>query len=1045
MKKVLSLALALLSLAGVASSQDLGKSSQLRTVTTTAGLACDPLKGEVVFKTVESSMYLCTATNTWSPIYRLPVFNAQNNGAKPRTSSTPPTTTVSCTAGSTNCTAASAIDLVNGEGVVIFGAGAATTQSTPGPPVVTAPAVKGSRTFSYQCVGSDGAGGLTPAGTVGAVTTGPTIFAPPPVAISSISLTSNTVTANFAAPINGATGESILVSGITGAGAAWNGTFTIATAPLSSQVTFPLTGANGTGTVSAASKGWLTNTRNVTAISRTALTLTVTTDGNHNYAVQSPPYKTIAVISGVLTPPLFNGEYPVLTASGNTLTLDTAQSTDPPGNTDTGTVVPGVTTVSVYEYIDVLCPVIAPPTVQYYVYGDSVTTGVMAYLGAPDNKQRNFRDWGPLYGAGAFRPAYVPATPPVSAQNKSFSSTLASGGGTTALVMTDQVTTTVAGATLIHDETPAITAALAAATANGGGTVYLPQNSGNANLYVLNSPLTVPINVDLMLGGNIWANEPVTLIGLNKIKTTLGGSGRNAPQFGTQSYQTWGGNTRNLLIVQGNSVAIDGVEFISLTNGQNFVFVKGAYNYIKNSFFAVGNGTNIGLTYQGTVNGGPAALDVENIGSLGYGPLGATNGPPIPAMWFKTSDEDLGVGNGNMVGPGSFRMHGNNTMSGRGILFDRSYVSNGACGDFHVDGDWNQAATMPMVMWYGGSGQNCANIYVKGVLLDTAQQSIFANWSQISGPVFLEGNSDCCGIGQVTGSYVPGLTMSGASSSSSPAGQNFGMTIDLLGPTDVDGACPGAACQSLAQKRQNEPMIFGGPKSYPVAWKILPPTGVTVTTTGAGSWPAGVQYFCVSSVGWNGGSTVPGAPVQFTSAGSQNVKVDWTAVPNVKGYNVYENSGSCGPGGLKQNTTPIQGTTYTMAAFANQGAAPTYDGTGLPLVDPNQVASALFRLANGLFSTDYTVAALTANRTLAGADGAASVVVSASLVTTAAASDNVAIQGATSSSHCQLTPTNAAAAMNVATTYVSAKTANQITVTHTATGSMNYDVACTVN
>jgi hypothetical protein len=69
----------------------------------------------------------------------------------------------------------------------------------------------------------------------------------------------------------------------------------------------------------------------------------------------------------------------------------------------------------------------------------------------------------------------------------------------------------------------------------------------------------------------------------------------------------------------------------------------------------------------------------------------------------------------------------------------------------------------------------------------------------------------------------------------------------------------------------------------------------------------------------------------------------------------------------------------------------------------------------------------------------------AALVTTAAATDNVTIQGMASGGHCTLTPTNAAAATNIATTYISAKAANQITVSHAATANMNYDIACTSN
>lgn len=69
----------------------------------------------------------------------------------------------------------------------------------------------------------------------------------------------------------------------------------------------------------------------------------------------------------------------------------------------------------------------------------------------------------------------------------------------------------------------------------------------------------------------------------------------------------------------------------------------------------------------------------------------------------------------------------------------------------------------------------------------------------------------------------------------------------------------------------------------------------------------------------------------------------------------------------------------------------------------------------------------------------------AHLTTTAATSDNVTVTGMTSSGHCLLTPTTSSAATNIATSYVSAKTTNQITVTHTATASMGYDIACSAN
>jgi hypothetical protein len=72
-------------------------------------------------------------------------------------------------------------------------------------------------------------------------------------------------------------------------------------------------------------------------------------------------------------------------------------------------------------------------------------------------------------------------------------------------------------------------------------------------------------------------------------------------------------------------------------------------------------------------------------------------------------------------------------------------------------------------------------------------------------------------------------------------------------------------------------------------------------------------------------------------------------------------------------------------------------------------------------------------------------VVSATFVSTATTTDDVAIPGVTALSHCNLAATNPSAASNLDTTYVSAKSRNQITVTHAPMPNMSYDVVCTPN
>jgi hypothetical protein len=99
----------------------------------------------------------------------------------------------------------------------------------------------------------------------------------------------------------------------------------------------------------------------------------------------------------------------------------------------------------------------------------------------------------------------------------------------------------------------------------------------------------------------------------------------------------------------------------------------------------------------------------------------------------------------------------------------------------------------------------------------------------------------------------------------------------------------------------------------------------------------------------------------------------------------------------------------------------------------------------GAFAQILASDTLTASRTVQYPNGPSAPVVVAALVTTAAASDNVTVQGMTASGHCTLTPTNAAASGAASEAYVSAKAANQITVTHAVTANMNYDVMCTSN
>ena len=229
-----------------------------------------------------------------------PWIDVQAYGAKPRPT-TPPATTATTFSGSPNVTLALARDFVNGDGLVIYTAGAATAQSTPSAPTVTAPVVQGSATYNYQIVGVDALGGLTAASSVASVTNGPAVFGNLPVVISSINQSSGTVTVNFATPITATSGMQIAIRGFTTGSAIFNGFWPVATAPTTSQITFALSGNFGAGTVSGSTTGRLCNTYNLTAASRSGTTLSFTTNANHNFQVGA-----IVIIDGVPSPSGFN-------------------------------------------------------------------------------------------------------------------------------------------------------------------------------------------------------------------------------------------------------------------------------------------------------------------------------------------------------------------------------------------------------------------------------------------------------------------------------------------------------------------------------------------------------------------------------------------------------------------------------------------------------------------------------------------------------------------------------------------------------------------
>lgn len=177
--------------------------------------------------------------------------------------------------------------------------------------------------------------------------------------------------------------------------------------------------------------------------------------------------------------------------------------------------------------------------------------------------------------------------------------------------------------------------------------------------------------------------------------------------------------------------------------------------------------------------------------------------------------------------------------------------------------------------------------------------------------------------------------------------------------------------------------------------------------------PSGINFYSpITSAGGN-----PGEAMRFRN--TSGTHTDWMIGAQVNVNNQFEITPS----------TVAGGTTFSNPAIALQ-----QNGNGGNIL--------VFGNTSG--STTIQTQAVASGITLLAA-GTSATAIPASLTTTAATSDNVTITGMTASGHCILQPTNASADTLLTGTFVSAKAANQITVTHAATAGATFDILCTPN
>ena len=783
-----------------------------------------------------------------------PNFDIRSFGAY--FSLTPPTTTGGINSGSHALTINAAGDYLNGQGIVVYGAGATPSISTPGTPTVTPNLLNGATTWNYKVIAEDYAGGLTAATSAGTTTTGPAALGQTLFAITSASAASGTTTYTTSVAHNLLPGATVLICQFGGG-----------TCPGTFGNFF-----NGVKTVQS------------TPTSTTFTTLDGTVYNNPNATAAESPA---------------SGQGYVLAC--NTLTY-------------------GSTTYS------------GPGTLRYWIYR-SQGAGAYSLAGIAQGIDPYFVDCG---ATAPNAPAYVPSTPPGSAQSGYLATTISSGGGSTTLTLAGTAGATVAAATVLHDNTPALLAALSAAVNQMGGTVYIPStpNNGSTPTYwVFNSLAnftTIPgtnLNyLTILVNGSLALNQPWVLRGNMKIE---GMTKRNS------TFMYPGG-----ALISGSAIPLLYGQPLSAVTLKN-IYLNPNNNQATSIFFdndAAGNGA-AGLIFENMEVSANGSFGRPFVGKGGFGwyfrqftcQAGSiTDNLPPPCMEFTNSSIAV-VGTGNVAQiPGRVAFT-DSFFNNTGAKFDTTPnpLSDGLTGISFTRTLMESAYTPVLRIGPVGftSDVSLNDVSVSDSIVGSGTPYIDASGAQISA-VTITG-------GQTTGGVPPLLVTSYSLASlnvSVPPSPNYG-TTPWFSP----------AAQNV--DLNNAPLNVRGANGR-VDFALPVPGALTSCVVSAGgSVPVGTYNYGLTAVDFDGNETVEGPTVSVTTtSGNQTVTCNLPALPaGASGFNGYRGANRFDNFACFAGNNPPQivgGTTFVDYFAALCGVpSPNTSAAGSSFVSANGVGT----------------------------------------------------------------------------------------------------------
>jgi hypothetical protein len=775
----------------------------------------------------------------------------------------PQTTTGSMSAASTTLTLAGAIDFQNGQGIVVYKAGPATTLQTPVAPTVASVGIlNGATTYNYQVVGEDFNGGLTPASPTGTLTTGAATLGATSVSLTSAARSGGVLTFTTSATHN-----------------------------LQAGVTVSITGAQFSGSASAECNGTL-----VINTVPTGTTFTVNQGGR--------PDNAAVCTSGTAT-----------VLAGNRVTWFTSAGG---GN-------PSVTTQN--------------NTMRWWIYRNNALVGVAS---GPDTYYVDF-------GYGLSSPmvnalTYVPSAPPASATPGWLATTITAGGGTTTLTLAVAATTTATSQTVLHDSAPAILAAVNAAIANGGGTVYLPPaaESGNQITYLINSALVLPNSssnyVRLVFNGGVEQSQPIVMNSNYSIEGIPGsGSFNQVPAFGTSTYSIFGGVTPAFIQMTCKfGVSFKGFAIVANQNQQVGILLSGNGAPCGNTQIAYTD------TYVGTSGNGSEPL--RDVGG-GFG------------RYFKRGGMTQGqTSNAALALPG-IHFSTMNVQQSSGQIAGAVYVESTFMDQqgVRVDTDPSTGGTAA-----GGSQYSIQNLFyesVQGPILRVGPGlGILSSYSVVNVNAADQASGaatpmiDLTGAFQLFGFFVSGVNGFTSLFAAGVPSNNIGATIvnvplstfASLGLSTsyelVNSGSIGVGGRSNtgtgAYKENALTTVMKDNPSF--VWPLAIPSAPAATVQAGGSLAVGTYFYFLAALDVDGLANIGAGdtPVSSasnsctTSGGNQKCALTWSTVPGAAGYRLWR--GTCAPIFCIGGYVIIAG--GSAASFTDDGTS-TFNGASLSNVN----------------------------------------------------------------------------------------------------------------